>query len=62
MNIRNPWRGSHDMVLNTGRRVVIGVRVVHGHAEMRGEIAFYVKYESDSSLVQVIVYMLLFFS
>ena len=63
VDVGDPRGRAHDMVLNTGCwGIVIGVRVVHSHAEMRGEIAFYVKYERDSSLVQVIVYMLLFFS
>ena len=46
VDVGDPRGRAHDMVLNTGCcGIVIGVRVVHGHAETRGEIAFYVKHE-----------------
>ena len=51
MNIRNPWRGSHDMVLNTGRRVVIGIRIMHCSHTTNREIAMAVKQYNCLKLV-----------
>ena len=41
MDVGDPRGCAHDMVLNTGCcRIVIGVRIVHGHAETTKELHF----------------------
>ena len=41
MDVGDPRGCAHDMVLNTGCcRIVIGVRIVHGHAETREQLHF----------------------